>query len=80
MESYVADLCKREDGNIDKEYGRAGLTTEGKGEVSTLGSIHLDSPSLGLVLDSGKMILESMRSGIRVVATSEDTGVVSNGC
>ena len=72
-------MWKRGDGDIVIEYRRVGLTTEGEGEVSSLGSIHLDSPSLVLVLNSGEMILKRLRSCIRVEDTSEHTGVVRKG-
>ena len=54
-----------------KKTGEAGLTAECEGEVSTLGSIKLDTPLLVLV--TGEMILESTGSGITNEITNEDT-------
>ena len=48
--------------------------TEGEGEVSTLGSIHLERHRLHPF-----WILESMESGIRVEVTSKDRYVVCKG-
>ena len=79
MVSWLGNFWKTKDWEIIKEYGRAGLTTEGEGEVSTLGSIHLDTPSLVPVLDTGEMLLDGRISDIRVEVTSEDTGIVSKG-
>jgi hypothetical protein len=37
-----------------------------EGHVGTLGSIHLDTPSLTPALDTGGMVLKNLRSGVRI--------------
>ena len=46
-------MWKRGNGEVVKEYEITGLMKEGEGEVSTLGSIRLDTTSLAPVLDTG---------------------------
>ena len=44
-ESSIANLLGDGNGGAVKEDDWARLTTEGEGEVGTLGAIHLDTPS-----------------------------------
>jgi hypothetical protein len=51
-------MFRREDKNCIKGERRAGPTMERKGEVSTLGPIHLDTPSTAPAFYFTEMILE----------------------
>jgi hypothetical protein len=76
VEPKVANLLRRGNGNVRRNW-RAGATTECEGHVGTLGSIHLDTPSPTPALDTGKMVLKDLRTGLRIRVTGEDTSVVS---
>ena len=61
MEPKVANMNRSGDGNGVEENRRSGLTTEYEGDVGTLGSIHLDKPSLATTLDTGQVVLKDWK-------------------
>ena len=72
----VANVLRSGHGNIIEKEGRTKPTTECKGEVGTLGSVHLYSSPPGL--DAGPVFLKAVKSvGVRI--TSKDASVVSKG-
>ena len=77
MEPKIANLPRSRNGNIAKVDRRARLTTECEGDVSTLGSIYLDTPSPEPALDTGEVGLKGAGNGVRIRVTGEDTGVIS---
>jgi hypothetical protein len=70
-------MLRRGNGNVIKEERRTGPTTECEGDVGTLGSIHLDTPSPTPTLDTREVVLKDLRSGVRIRVPGEDTSVVS---
>jgi hypothetical protein len=77
VEPKVANLLRRGNRNVIEEDRRAGPPTESECDVSTLGSIHLDTPSPTPALDTGEMVLKDLRSGVRIRVTGENTSVIS---
>jgi hypothetical protein len=79
VQPKVANILWSGDRNVIKEDRRADLTTECKGEVGTLGPIHINSPTLAPPLNGGKVVLKDLGSGFWVRVTSEDASNVSKG-
>jgi hypothetical protein len=75
VEPKVANRLRR--GNVIEEDRRAGPTTELEGHVGTLGSIHLDTPSPTLALDTREIVLKDLKGGVRIRVPGEDTSAVS---
>jgi hypothetical protein len=70
-------MLRKGNRNVIEEERKAGPATEYEGHVETLGSIHLDTPSLTPALDTREMLLKDLRSCVRIRVTGEDTSVVS---